>query len=143
MSDPNEPDRGGNDNDNEDRQSSSALYRVSEHSEGSSASSGDSNEQVLSDGGIADTLQEEPIKDANGVDKRAESSFRPAEDNGHAEREHHYARRVGEDFKEETRQDRRSPRMASPSRMSWGFKLPDGRYRPPETEEEWNAFYQE
>lgn len=29
------------------------------------------------------------------------------------------------------------------SQLSYGFKLPDGRYRPPETEEEWNAFYQE
>lgn len=29
------------------------------------------------------------------------------------------------------------------SRLSYGFKLVDGRYRPPETEEEWNAFYQE
>lgn len=29
------------------------------------------------------------------------------------------------------------------SQLSYGFKLLDGRYRPPETDEEWNAFYQE
>ncbi|KAJ9116854.1 hypothetical protein QFC22_004511 [Naganishia vaughanmartiniae] len=29
------------------------------------------------------------------------------------------------------------------SLFSYGYRLPDGRFRPPETEEEWNAFYQE
>ncbi|KAJ9101894.1 hypothetical protein QFC21_003234 [Naganishia friedmannii] len=29
------------------------------------------------------------------------------------------------------------------SSLSYGYRLPDGRFRPPETEEEWNAFYQE
>lgn len=29
------------------------------------------------------------------------------------------------------------------SSFSYGYRLPDGRFRPPETQEEWNAFYQE
>jgi hypothetical protein len=29
------------------------------------------------------------------------------------------------------------------SSFSYGYRLPDGKLRPPETQEEWNAFYQE
>lgn len=38
-------------------------------------------------------------------------------------------------------QSRRAGRRES--QLSYGFKLSDGRYRPPESDEEWNAFYQE
>lgn len=138
MSETHEPDRGTDED--EDRSPQSPQDRVPEQNDESSAHSGDSNEQVLSDSAVSDTFQEEPIKDTNETEKLIDPSSSPTQHVGSVDRSPLQGRRVKALHKGD---DKRSSRMFSPSRMSWGFKLADGRYRPPETEEEWNAFYQE
>jgi hypothetical protein len=48
-----------------------------------------------------------------------------------------------ESSEEDEHKDPQRVRTRRESQLSYGFRLADGRYRPPESEEEWNAFYQE
>ena len=127
MSDTPEPERGVNvDNPH------SMLKAIPEWQEISSVHSGDSNERVVSDSSISDMCQDESTK-ARGAADHANSTSGTAED----------VEQVAKGERQRRRSGREHAESAPPFGMSWRFKLPDDRYRPPETEEEWNAFYQE
>lgn len=127
MPDTHEPERGVNVDDPH-----STLKAKPESQEISSVSSGDSNERVVSNSSISDTSRDDSTKARDAAD-HANSTSGTAED----------VEQVAKGERSRRRSEREHADSAPPFAMSWRFKLPDNRYRPPETEEEWNAFYQE
>mgnify|MGYP006950210669 CR=1 FL=1 len=110
----------------------STLNAIPEFSETSSTHSGDSNEQVVPDSAVSDALENDAITECNARD-RANSAVGTAQD----------VEQVAQGGRQRRRSGQNQASAVKRCGMSWRFKLPDNRYRPPETEEEWNAFYQE